>query len=193
MTVARQTGISLSRVGSIVRFRGIAKAFGSIAQQSVRRWRKVCALLAFVTGVLWLAGCTRAPAPASTVPSPSPLPAPAFAALPAADALPPLVLAERAAARRSDLPLLAALWAEDARIVDGRGTADSSDDYRWQGRAALLDRYAVAVFPAPPPPLAEPLALEIAADGDVATATLGGDRWRFVRRAGRWWLLELVY
>jgi len=131
--------------------------------------------------------------PASLVPTPFPLPAPAFAALPAADALPALVLAERDASRRGDLPLLAMLWAGDARIVDSRGTAEPSDDYVWQGRNALLDRYAIAVFPAPPPPLEEPLALDITASGDMATATLGVDRWRFVQRDGRWWLLELAY
>ena len=103
------------------------------------------------------------------------------------------MLAERDASRRGDLPLLAMLWAGDARIVDSRGTAEPSDDYVWQGRNALLDRYAIAVFPAPPPPLEEPLALDITASGDMATATLGVDRWRFVQRDGRWWLLELAY
>lgn len=146
-----------------------------------------------VAAALWLAACTRAPAPAPIIPVPSPLPAPAFAALPAADALPALVLAERDASRRGDLPLLAALWAEDARIVDSRGTADPGDDYVWQGRDALLDRYTIAVFPAPPPPLEGPPALDITAGGDTATATLGVDRWQFERRDGRWWLLELAY
>ncbi len=150
-------------------------------------------MLALVAAVLVLAGCTRAPVASPPAPTLAPLPAPAFAALPAADALPALVLAERDAARRGDLPLLAALWAEDARIVDSRGTAEPGDDYVWQGRAALLDRYTIAVFPAPPPALEAPLALDIAVSGDDATATLGVDRWRFTRRDGRWWLLELAY
>jgi len=150
-------------------------------------------VLALVAAVLVLAGCTAAPVASPAAPTPAPLPAPAFAALPAADALPALVLAERDAARRGDLPLLAALWAEDARIVDSRGTAEPGDDYVWQGRDALLDRYTIAVFPAPPPALEAPLALDIAVSGDDATATLGVDRWRFTRRDGRWWLLELAY
>lgn len=103
------------------------------------------------------------------------------------------MLAERDASRRGDLPLLATLWADDARIVDSRGTADRGDDSVWQGRDALLDRYTIAVFPAPPPPLEEPLSLDITASGDTATALLGVDRWQFVRRDGRWWLLELAY
>jgi hypothetical protein len=111
-----------------------------------------------------------------------------------------LILAEREASIAADVPQLDALWAEDARIVDGRGTAAPDDDYRWQGRAAILDRYALAVFPAPPPP-ADAAALR-AAEFQVqrtsdreATATLvhAGDRWQLVQREGRWWLYELVY
>ena len=93
------------------------------------------------------------------------------------------------------LPLLAALWAENSRIVDGRGTAEESDNYIWDGRAAILDRYKLAVFPAPPPPL-DPVALTSATltvEGSKATLTHQGDRWRFVQDDGRWWLLELVY
>ncbi len=32
-------------------------------------------------------------------------------------------------------------------FVDSRGTAEPGDDYVWQGRDALLDRYTIAVFP----------------------------------------------
>ena len=166
---------------------------GSIPRQWTQRRRVFGVLPALVTAALWLAACTRAPAPVPLVPTPFPPPAPAFAALPAADALPALVRAERDASRRGDLPLLAALWAEDARIVDSRGTADTRDDYVWQGRNALLDRYAIVVFPAPPPPLEEPLALEIAVSDDTAMARFGVDHWRFVQREGRWWLSELAY
>ena len=193
LAVARQTGSSFFRVASIVRFRKIAKAFGSIAQQWVQHWREFGTLLALATTVYWLAGCTRAPATAALAATPSPISVPAFAALPAEDALPALVLAERNAARSGDLPLLAVLWAEDARIIDGRGTLESGDDYLWQGRSALLDRYAIAVFPAPPPALEEPLTLEITVHGDTARAILGTDHWSFVRHGGRWWLLELAY
>ena len=190
--VARQTGNSLPKLGSIVRFKGNAKAYAPNPPQ-LRRRRLAGGVLVLVAAVLVLAGCTRAPVPAPLTPAPAPPTAPAFAALPAADALPALVQAERDAARRGDLPLLAALWAEDARLVDSRGTAEPGDDYVWQGRDALLDRYTIAVFPAPPPALEAAPALEIAVSGDEATATLGVDRWRFTRRDGRWWLLELAY
>src|SRR5690606_13544554 len=104
LAAARQTGGSLSKLGSIVRFRGIAKALGSIPRQWVQRRWLFGVAPALVAAALWLAACTRAPATAPITPIPSPLPAPAFAALPAADALPALVLAERDASRRGDLP-----------------------------------------------------------------------------------------
>jgi hypothetical protein len=109
--------------------------------------------------------------------------------------LPTLVIAEREASIEGNLPLLATLWAEDGRIVDGRGTSGDSDDYVWAGRAAILDRYRLAVFPAPPPPLtlAELAGATLTAEGDAATLLNGGDRWRFVLRDGRWWLQELTY
>ena len=94
-----------------------------------------------------------------------------------------------------DLALLSRLWAPDARIIDGRSTPDSADDYVWQGRDAILDRYTLAVFPAPPPPLSrEQLAdLDMTVEDDAAYAELGGDRWRFVWQDGRWLLAELRY
>jgi hypothetical protein len=104
-----------------------------------------------------------------------------------------LIAAERAAAHTGDLATLSQLWAADARVVDGRGTPDPADDYVWSGRAAILDRYVVAVFPNPPPPLADLDGLVLTVDGDEATASHGGDHWRFVRRDGRWWIAELVY
>ncbi len=140
-----------------------------------------------------MTGCTVAAPPPSPTPIPVVLP-PVFAA-DAAQALPALVAAERAAARRGDAALLALLWAEEATVRDGRGTADPADDYHWRGRAAILDRYRLAVFPSPPPPLPDS-ALSGAVPqvhGDTATLTVNGDRWRFVRRDGRWWLLELAY
>lgn len=103
-----------------------------------------------------------------------------------------LVRAERAAAAQRDAAALALLWSDDARIVETRGTEDTTDDYTWQGRDAVLDRYRVAVFPSPPSPLPEtPLpAPEFA--GDRATLTHGADEWEFVRRDGRWWIAGLV-
>jgi hypothetical protein len=110
-------------------------------------------------------------------------------------AVPALILAERQAAMNGDLALLSRLWAPDARIIDGRSTPDSADDYVWQGRDAILDRYTLAVFPAPPPPLSrEQLAdLDMTVEDDAAYAELGGDRWRFVWQDGRWLLAELRY
>ena len=145
---------------------------------------------------LWWSACGSAPA------LPSPPPATAEPPLPAAlaqqddeQSLLQWIVIEREASIQGNLPLLAALWAEDARIVDGRGSASTSDDYLWQGRHAILDRYQLAVFPAPPPPLAldELAGATVTANGDSATLINGSDRWRFVHRDNRWWLQELVY
>ena len=92
-----------------------------------------------------------------------------------------------------DLATLRQLWAEDARIVDSRGTPHPADDYTWSGRAAILDRYALAVFPAPPPPFAAPPDLDVTRQAGDATAVSGVDRWRFTFAEGRWWLQELAY
>ncbi len=105
-----------------------------------------------------------------------------------------LILAERQAAIEQDLDLLGQLWALDARIVDGRRSRDASDDYIWPGRAAILDRYRVAVFPYVLPPLP---ALEadtvLTINGDEATVRHGTDRWQARRIEQRWWLTELQY
>lgn len=146
----------------------------------------------FLSAVL-LAGCS---APSRPLPTPAPTPAPpAMAAAPAAQALPSLVMAERQASASGDLAALAQLWAADARILDGRGTPDPADDYIWAGRAAILDRYRLAVFPSPPPLLAasDLQTATVQLEGDQAALTRDGDRWRFVQRDGRWWLLELIY
>jgi hypothetical protein len=130
------------------------------------------------------------PAPLPTVP---PLPAPISDTSTAA--LPALVMAEREASIQGNLPLLAALWAEDGRLVDGRGSVETSDDYSWAGRAAILDRYQLAVFPSPPPPLtpSELANATLSVQGSSATLVNDGDRWRFTLQEGRWWLQELVY
>jgi hypothetical protein len=104
-----------------------------------------------------------------------------------------LLLAERQGAIAGDLPALAALWAIHGRVVDSRGTVDTADDYVWPGRAAVLDRYVVAVFPNPPPPLTLPADLFIEVKGDEAIVRHGGDCWRFVQHNGRWWIAELIY
>jgi hypothetical protein len=112
---------------------------------------------------------------------------------PPAEAFPRLIEAERQASIDRNVGLLAQLWAEESRIIDGRGTRQLEDDYVWAGRAAILDRYVVAVFPNPPPPLALHGALAFQVTGDTATARYRQDRWRFVKRANRWWLSELRY
>jgi hypothetical protein len=115
------------------------------------------------------------------------------ASLPAEEAIPLLIAAERAASRTGDLGLLSQVWAEDARIIDRRGTDNPADDYIWPGRLAILDRYTLAVFPAPPPALTSPPAPTITVQGDVAQAINGVDRWQFRYQDGRWWITELRY
>lgn len=148
--------------------------------------------------VLLLAGCST-----GTRPLPTPLPTtlsgniapPAFVAAPADQALPALVLAERQASAAGDLSILAQLWSADAAIVDSRGTSETQDDFVWAGRPAILDRYRLAVFPSPPPPLGEAdlQTATLQVDGRNATLQRNGDRWRFVQQDGRWWIQELVY
>lgn len=120
---------------------------------------------------------------------------PSFISETEAESLPMWIVIEREASGTGDLALLTILWAEDARIVDGRGTPVTEDDYIWSGRAAILDRYILAVFPSPPPPLTldELSNATLTVEDDQATLINGGDRWRFVLREGRWWLHELVY
>ncbi len=134
---------------------------------------------------LLIAGC--APAPVRTPPPPL-LPA-ALAAEQAADPA-ALVFVERNAAAARDLSTLAGLWAEDATLLELRGSGDA-DDYRWAGRAAILDRYVTAVFPVPPAPLQEPLAAQAEIAGNRATLRNGVDRWRFEWLDGRWWITAL--
>lgn len=145
--------------------------------------------------MLALAACMSPPTPAPAT-LPPPQPSPTLAATgDIATALQTLILDERAAAIAGDAATLAALWAANAVIVDGRATADPADDYTWRGQAAILDRYHLAVFPAPPPPLAPTdlagAIIEIA--GTEATVRLGGDHWRMALIDGRWQLLELRY
>lgn len=104
-----------------------------------------------------------------------------------------LIRAERNAVQARDLATLAQLWASNARIIDRRGSHDLNHAYVWEGRDAILDRYLLAVFPAPPPPFSEPIDPIVHLEGDTATATLDNDRWQFVFREGRWWLKELSY
>ncbi len=155
--------------------------------------RNAKAIVFFLIFVSVMNACARTPVSAPVAPPAAPLTPITFAAQPAATALPALILAERTAARERDLTTLAQLWAHDARIIDSRGTSDPAAAYIWQGRDAILDRYVLAVFPAPPPPLAEPIDLVIDQQGDNASAILHNDFWRFTFAEGRWWLQELSY
>lgn len=144
-----------------------------------------------VLGLL-LAGCASLPPPTPAALQPAPSAPLALTDDPLA-AIPVLLQTERQASSARDLVQLGQLWAEESRIVDGRGTAAASDDLIWSGRSAILDRYELAVFPNPPPPLSLPPDLPIQVVGDQATLRNGQDRWRFVRHQGRWWLSELIY
>lgn len=149
--------------------------------------------------MLFVAGCATLPPPVAQVsPTPRLTPIPAFLSEtlgtePPEDALRRLVMLERQASIDKNLALLAQLWAEESRIVDGRATTDPGDDYIWSGRAAILDRYRVAVFANPPPPLTHLDDFQAQVTGDSATARHGQDHWRFAKLAGRWWLVELRY
>ncbi|MBV7336839.1 hypothetical protein KFU94_53130 [Chloroflexi bacterium TSY] len=123
----------------------------------------------------------------------------------ATEALPQLIAIERIAIAERNVALLSQLWLSDARIVDARGTEDHQDDYIWDGWPAILDRYRIAVFPNPPPLIEPPVGLLIEQEKvegkeksarwgtEQAVVKNGGDRWRFVRQDGRWWIVELTY
>jgi len=153
----------------------------------LKRWGLVYAALLGLTACATTSARLATPIPSSAASAPT------FVVAPPADALPSLIAAERQASIDQNLALLVQLWAEESRIVDGRGTADAADDLIWRGRAAVLDRYVVAVFPSPPPPLILPANLAIEVAGATATLRLGTDQWRFVNQSGRWWLAELRY
>ena len=140
-------------------------------------------------------GCVQSTPPLvaeSSANSPQPL---AYVAASAPEAISQLIVAERQGAAARDLELLAQLWAPDARITDGRSSADTFDDYVWEGRAAILDRYIMAVFSGPPPPLrvSELASMSVTVEGEYATATNEMDQWTFLWRDGRWWILGLCY
>lgn len=110
------------------------------------------------------------------------------------EAITALILTERQAAIDHHLSVLEQLWADDAQIIDGRNSAAVDDDYHWVGRAAILDRYRVAVFPfvlPPLPALAESTVITIT--GDHATVQHLTDLWQLRKAEGRWWLSELKY
>ncbi len=140
-----------------------------------------------------LAGCNAPPATPVAANAPVPISTPVSEPDDPTAAAAQLVLWERQGSATGDRTLLEQLWAEDARVVDGRGTAEPTDDYVWAGRIAVLDRYVVAVFPHPPPVLAVAPTFTVTVTGNQASARNSTDRWRFVYQAGRWWLAELIY
>jgi hypothetical protein len=139
-----------------------------------------------------LAGCGTPTLLRPVAPAPTTAPSAETLAAVAADSPAALLLAERNGAAARDLASLAVLWDADARLVEARGAPGPADDYTWQGRDAILDRYIVAVFPNPPPLLAVAPDVPLTVDGDSATLQHGVDTWHFVRRAGRWWIKELM-
>ncbi len=162
---------------------------GQMNQSDCHGWGRLAALL--VAG--WLLAACAAPAPLRPVePQATSAPSVQTLAAIATDDPAALVLAERNGAASLDLAGLAALWDADARLVEERGGPGPDNDYTWQGRDAILDRYVVAVFPNPPPALSTAPNLHATIDGDSATLQNGVDYWRFVRRDGRWWITELI-
>jgi len=154
------------------------------------------ALLALVFVALALAAC-GGPTPAPTA---TPM-IPAFAD--DESAIRWLLEAESRGVVNMDMDLLSAIWAEDAVVTDAKHTPeDPSDDARWQGVDAVLDRYVTLVFPGHPTSAA-PMDVQITIEGDTATAisttrindelSPGGDRWTFVKRDGRWYIQSLTY
>ena len=147
----------------------------------------VAGLILFFVSGCGAASAVRVAAPTPTTPTPS------FVTASPEIALPRLIELERQASIDKNLGLLAQLWAEESQIVDGRGTPTLADNYIWAGRSAILDRYVVAVFPNPPPPLPKLGDFTLHVTADQATVAHGQDRWQFVKRANRWWLAALVY
>lgn len=149
----------------------------------------VAMVIAFVlTGCGSPAVAPVTPTPATAVDLPSSLTGDIAVAGPA------LLQLERNAAAARDLAVLAQLWTDDARIVDGRNTADPGDDYVWSGHPAIMDRYRLAVFPVPPPPLDTPPApTSVESAATRAVIVNGGDHWILERRDDRWYLQELAY
>lgn len=142
----------------------------------------------------WLSACAEPSPSVGVTPTPPAVALPPALSQAAVDAAPALLMLERNGAAARDLPLLTALWAPDAAVIDGRNTKAPDDDYTWRGRTAILDRYVLAVFPVPPPPLEtppQPVLLE--EDGDQAVFQNGGDRWTLRRMDERWYLARLVY
>ncbi len=168
----------------------------SISKNPGKNGLMVWVVLSFL--LLLIGGCSPVSVPTLT---PSQLPTasaldPAMVSAFAADAavsVPALIVAERTASAATDLATLSSLWHPEARIVDGRNTSDPADDYIWQDRAAILDRYELAVFPNPPPPFEAAPTFDLIEVEFSATVVNGVDEWQFVYEDERWWITELAY
>lgn len=148
---------------------------------------------AILLATLALIGCARKAPVLHTPGAPTYANRAAFVTAAAEVALPQFVASERDAAIRGDR---AASWRSCGRRIRASWTATvrrTADDFIWAGRAAILDRYDLAVFPSPPPAFATPPAFRPQVAGDIAAASLGNDAWRFQWDGQRWWLLELRY
>ncbi len=160
--------------------------------------RCAAVMMVLALAMLALAGCGKA------TPAPAPTPTPAVPLLDDDEAAIRWLLgAESRGVVNKDMDLLAAIWAEDAVVIDAKHTPDDpADDARWQGVDAVLDRYVTLVFPGNPT-VAAPVDVQIVVDGDRAEATSttrindelspGGDKWTFVKRDGRWFIQSLTY
>lgn len=166
-------------------------------------YQKIKGVIA-VAIILWLlVGCVSPPVMRTPAPSGTEGTVPSFVHGPAVDALPAMILAERTAAATGDLELLARLWSEESRVVDERNSASPADDYMWTPRAAVLDRYVVAVFTNPPPLLqglenytieqGEADLRDGVQEGQRMRVRTENDQWTFVFHRDRWWIEELRY
>ncbi len=158
--------------------------------------RRLLVLFFLFLGILLSACSSSTPAP----PTPTPI-IPSFED--DREAILWLLGAESRGVVNKDMNLLAAIWSEDAQVIDAKHTPDDpSDDTRWQGIDAVLDRYVTLVFPGNPTQAA-PSDVSIDIQGNRATAisttqinderSPGGDRWTFVKRNGRWYIQSLTY
>lgn len=183
----------------IIPEKGQSPIYLDARQRSLRqRWRwtgvYLCLGSLFLSLCFW-SGCSSTK-PLENAPSTEPpLPVWTPPSARAEQSMVELIRLEREAAHEGNLALLAELWVLDGRVVDGRGTSTPADDYIWQGRAAILDRYRVAVAPNPPPLLTdvEEQEYHFQIEQDTAIAHNSQDQWRFLYANGRWWLTELVY
>ena len=114
-----------------------------------------------------------------------------------------LIAAEAKGARTRDVALLESIWAVDGVVRDANHTPDDlADDQVWQGRDAIMLRYATVIFyltldEAGP----VDLVMDIEGDSAVVTGTtrMGselspqGERWTFVRCDGKWEIAGITF